>query len=137
MFAGQAGANAFERIDENIARALVIDLVKAELERRHTAADPDFETAIAQMVEHADFLDQAQRRAQRQKIDERSEPDALRRPRDGAEIDARHRNHVERRAMMLGDMVGIDARLVGRGDKSQPFVELGGEREVRTLDMIE
>ena len=87
----QAGADAVERIDEDVARVVVRDLVEAELVGRDAAADADLEPAVAEMVEHADFLDHAQRRIERQQIDQRPEPHALGRARQRAEIDARNR----------------------------------------------
>ena len=51
-------------------------LWKSQLERRDAAADADLEPAVAQMVEHADLLDEAQRRVERQQIDQRPEVDA-------------------------------------------------------------
>ena len=58
---GQAGADALEGIEENIARAVVFDLVIFQLIGRHSAADADIEAAVAEMIEHADFLDQPER----------------------------------------------------------------------------
>ena len=113
------------------------DLVIAELERRHAAADADLEPAVAQMIEDADLLGQPQRRIERQQIDQRPEPHALGRARDRAEIDARHRHEIERRRMVLGDVQAIDAGLVGGGGEFQALVERGGDRAIRALDMIE
>src|SRR5262249_43965918 len=55
---GQARADAAERIDEDRARFLVIDLVILELERRYAAADPHFHASVTEMVENANLLDQ-------------------------------------------------------------------------------
>src|SRR3989442_274685 len=96
---GQPRADAAERIDENLARPVVLDLVVLELERRDAAADADLEASLAQVIENADFLDQPQRRIERQQVDQRPEADAAGRARNRAEIDARYRNHVERRRM--------------------------------------
>ena len=57
--------------------------------------------------------------------------------RDRAEIDARHRHHVERRGVMLGDVQAIEAGLVRRLDEGQPLVEQRGERAFAVLDVIE
>jgi hypothetical protein len=89
------------------------------------------------MIEHADLFDQAQRRSERQEIDHRPETHAFRRARDRAEPDSRHRNHIEPRAVMFGDVIGIESRLIGRGDELQPLVELRRERPVRAVDMVE
>ncbi len=132
-----AVGHAVERVDEDLARIRVRDLVIAELERRDAAADADLEPAVAEVVEDADLLGQPQRRIERQQIDERPEPHALGRARDRAEIDARHRHEIERRRVMLGDVQAIDAGLVGGGGEFQALVERGGDRTVRALDVIE
>jgi hypothetical protein len=43
---GQADAEAFEGVDEDLARILVLDLVVLELERRHAAADAHHATPL-------------------------------------------------------------------------------------------
>ena len=134
---GQAGADAGERIHEDLARLIVRDLVEVELERRDPAPHADLEPAVAQVIEHADFLDQAQRRIERQEIDQRPQPHARGRARDRAQIDARHRHHVERGGMMLRHVQAIDAGRLGRDRELQPLVELRRERTIAALDMIE
>ena len=59
--AGQPRADAVEGIDEDSARFIMLDLMIFELERRDSTADADFEPSIAEMIEHTDFFDQAQR----------------------------------------------------------------------------
>ena len=108
--AGQPGAEASERVDEDVARVVVLDLVKLQLIGRDPTADADVEPAAAQMIEHADFLDQPQRRIERQQIDDRPQPHALGRARDRGEIDARRRHQIERRLVVLGDVQAIECR---------------------------
>jgi hypothetical protein len=43
-----------------------VERVVGGLERRHAAADAELEPSAAHLVEHADFLDQAQRMIERQ-----------------------------------------------------------------------
>jgi hypothetical protein len=134
---GQTGTDAGESVEENIARIVVLDLVVLELVGRHAAADADVEPAIAQVIEHADFLDQAQRRIERQQINQRAKPHTFGRPRDGAEIDAGHRHQVERRGMMLGNVKAIKACGIRRFDKAQALVEQRRQRPIAMLDVIE
>ena len=89
------------------------------------------------MVENANLLDQAQRRIERQQIDQGPEPHALGRARHRAEIDPRHRHHVERRGVMLGHVQAIDAGVVGGLREYEPFVEQGRERTLAVLDVVE
>ena len=51
----------------------VIDAVEADLYRRDAATDAELETAAAELIEHADLLEQANRMIKRQRIDERAE----------------------------------------------------------------
>jgi hypothetical protein len=134
---GEAGTDALERVDKNFARLVVLHLVEFKLVGRHAAADTDIEPAVAQMIEHADFLDQPQRRIKWQQINQRSKPHALGGACHGAEIDARDRHHAERGGVMLGDVQAIDTGGVGGFGKSQPFVKQPGQRPFAVLDVIE
>src|SRR5207249_4243902 len=133
----QRRRHAVESVDEDVARILVRDLVIAELERRDAAADADVEPPVAEMIEDADLLREPQRRIEWQEIDQRAEPDALRGARERAEIDARHRHEIERGRVMLGDMQGVDAGLVGGGRESEALVERHRHRPISALDVIE
>ena len=74
---------------ENDLEGFVIDLaglgeieaVSLGLERRDAAAHAELKASVAHVIEHADFLDQAQRMVERQEVDQRAEaqsPGALR-----------------------------------------------------------
>src|SRR3954468_19993945 len=89
------------------------------------------------MVEHRDLLDQAQRRIERQEIGEGAEAHLLRRARDRAEIYAGHRDHVERRRMVLGHVIAVEAKLVGESDIFHALVELLVERPILLVDVVE
>ena len=54
-----------------------VEAVGPGLERRHAAADAELEAPAAHLIEHADFLDQAQRMIERQQIDQRAEAQCL------------------------------------------------------------
>src|SRR3984957_14815572 len=129
----EPGADAVERIDEDVARLLMLDLVIFQLERRYSPADAHFEATMAQVIEHADLLDQAQRGVEREQIDQRTEPHVPGRAGDRAEIDARNRNHVEGRGVMLRNVQAVDPRIVSRAGEREPLVEQRGERAVAVL----
>src|SRR5215831_4112318 len=133
----QARADAVERIDEDRARFLVIDLVILELERRYAAADSHFHASVTEMVENANLLDQAQRRVEREEVNQRTEPHARRRARQRAEIDAGHRHHIEGRRVMLRHVQAVDAGVIGRLGEGETLVEQGRKRPVAVLDVIE
>ena len=115
----------------------MVDLVILELERRHTAAHAHFHPPIAEVVEDANLLDQPQRRIKWQEINQRAEPHALGRARHRAEINPRHRDHVERRGVMLRHVQTIDAGLVGSLGKCEALVEQGCERTLAVFDVVE
>src|SRR5262249_25886499 len=73
LIGGQPGADAVERVDENLARIVVLDLVIFQFEGRHAAADSYFQPSVAEMIEDTNLLDQAQRRVEREQVDQRAE----------------------------------------------------------------
>ena len=133
----QAGPDAVVGLEKNVTRIVVHDIVKFQLIGRHAAADADIEAAVAQMIEHADFLDQPQRRIERQQVDQRAEPQLLGLAGDGAKIDARHRNQIQRRGVVLGDMQAIKAGFVGGGGEFNPLIEKLRDRPCAILNVIE
>src|SRR3979411_1718903 len=94
-------------------------------------------TPMAQMVEQADLLDQPQRRIERQEVDQGAEPHAFGGARERPQIDARHRHHVERRGVVLGDVQAVDAGRLGGGGELQALVEELRERALAPLDVVE
>jgi hypothetical protein len=115
----------------------VRDIVKFELVGRHAAADADIEPAMAQMIEHADFLDQSQRRIERQQVHHRTESKPLGLARDGRKIDAGHRHQIQRRGVVLGDMQAVEAGRVGRNREFYSLIIELGDRSGPILDMVE
>src|SRR5262252_4617853 len=91
--AGKALEDEFEGLVIDFAGLREIEAVSASLKRRHAASDPELEPPAAHLIEHADFLDQAQRMIERQEIDERAEAQRLRgsRPRETARARGRSR----------------------------------------------
>src|SRR5262249_57039908 len=57
---GQALENELDRLRVDLLRILRINAVIFELDRRGAAPEAEFEAPAAQLVEHADFLDQPQ-----------------------------------------------------------------------------
>src|SRR5579864_1275122 len=116
---GEALQQAIIRVEKNVARLFVLDLVKIELEGRHAAPDADIEPAMAQMVEYRQLLEQPQRRVKREQEHQRTEANLLGRARHRAEIGPRMRDHIERRSMMLGHLIGVNSGLIRRRDELQ------------------
>ena len=78
LVGGEALEQHLERFVVHRAGLREIERVVRGLERRHAAADAELETPAAHLVEHADFLDQAQRMIERQQIDHRAEAQLVR-----------------------------------------------------------
>ena len=89
-----------------------IERIIRRLERRHAAADAKFETPAAHLIEHADFLDQAQRMIERQQIHHRAEAQSLGTLGQRREKQAGRRGAADRRAVMFGKMVGVESGAV-------------------------
>src|SRR6185312_1383919 len=78
--AGEAELIDREALEQQLKGLVIHRLGRGEIERvilaferRHAAADAELEAAAAQLVEHADFLYQAQRMIERQQEDHRPE----------------------------------------------------------------
>jgi len=104
---------------------LRIDAEIADLVRRNARPTPKLEAAAAHLVEHADFLENAQRMAQGQDVDQRPEAQPLGALGNRRQQHAGHTGHAERRRVMLGDMIGVEAAAVVDLGKLEPaLIEL-------------
>src|SRR5215471_16127037 len=105
---GQPLAHELDRLRVDLLRVLWVDAVVFELDGRGAAPEAEFEASAAQLVEHADLLDQPQRVVKRHRPDQRTEPKPSRALRHGGEEHARRGRHPERRRMVLGKMIGVE-----------------------------
>ena len=105
---GQPLEHELDRLGVDLLRLLRIDAVIFELDRRGAAPEADFEAPAAQLVEHADFLDQPQRVMERHRPDQRTEPKPRRALRHSGEEHARRGRHAERRRVVLGEMISVE-----------------------------
>ena len=107
-----------------------------KLNRYRAPAEPDLQPSTAHLVEHADFFDQPQRMMQRHRPHQRAEAQSARTLRYGRQENARRRRHAERRRVMLGEMIGVEAgAVVSLGDAQAILVEVG-ERSAVAVEMI-
>jgi hypothetical protein len=114
-----------------------VETVRLRLERRYPAADTELEAAVAHLIEHANFLDQPQRMVERQEIDERTEAQIRRALRHGGEEKAWRCGTAERRRMMLGKVISVNAGAVISFDQGEAIgIELA-ERHSGLIHMIE
>ena len=107
------------------------------LERRHAAADAELEPPAAQLVEHADFLDQPQRMIERQQINQRAEAQLLGALRQRGEENSRRSRATDRRAVMLGEVIAVKARAVVSLGKPQPAGKQLAMRDARIVHVVE
>ena len=120
------------------ARGLVgIDAEHPQLDRRDPAPDAQLEAAAAERVQHADLLGEPHRVVQRERVDERAEAQPRRALRDGRQEHARRRRQAERRPVVLGEVVRMEARpVVGLGQHETVLV-LAPEVGDRAVHVVE
>ena len=133
-----------ERLEDQL-QPLGIDLlpvlgvlpVVGNLVGHRAAAETDLQPPAAHVIEHADFLQHPQRVMDRQRIDEGAEAQPLGALRDRREEHAGRGRHAERREVMLGDVIGVEARAVEGFDHLQPLLVVVAQRQVVAVEVIE
>jgi len=78
LVGGEAFQEQLERLVIHRPGLRKIERVVRRLERRHAAADAKLEAPAAHLIEHADFLDQAQWMIEGEEINQRPEAELLR-----------------------------------------------------------
>jgi len=97
-----------------------------------TAADADLEPPIAQVVEHADLFDQAERMMQREHVDAGAESQAGRALSHAGQEDVLGRGEtVDGRRVMLGQVICAESRGLEALDLEQPLAIDAVEPEPR------
>jgi hypothetical protein len=86
-----------------------VQTMEAEFDRRDAAPDSELEAAARERVEHRHFLDQSQRVVDRQQVDQRPESQPRGPLAQRGEQDSGRRREAERRAVVLGDVVAVEA----------------------------
>ena len=117
-----------QRLVVDVAGIVRIAAEQIELDRRCAAAEADVEPAAAHLIEHADFLDHAERMIERQRVDHRPEAKPLGALRDRGEKHARRRRHAERRRVVLGQVIGVEARAIEQLDDREPLLVIVRQR---------
>ena len=121
----QAGADHLQGFFKHRPRVQKRHLKICLLKRGHTPSDPDFQAAIAHMIEHANFTDQSQRMIQRQQIHQRPQTNAFGMLDGRSEEDPRRRRHAQRRGVVFGQMVAVKAGFISHLEESQaPVIQL-------------
>ena len=131
LVGGEALEQDLEGLVEALAPAVPVDLEEPDLDGRHARAHAELQPPVAEVVEHADLLDEPQRVVERQAVDERAEAQRRRALGRGGDEDARRRPVPERRAVVLGQVVGVEAGLLVALDEREALLELLADRERR------
>ena len=101
-----------------------IDAEIGGFDRRCAAAEADVQAAAAELVEHADFLRQAQRMIERQGVDHRAEAQGFGALGDGGEEHVGRWRHAERGAVVFGQVVAVEAEAIVLFDDLQTVFEV-------------
>ncbi len=135
---------AAQRLQDHLPRLEVhrlrfrrIDAEMLDLDRRNAAPDAQLEAPAAQLVEHADFLRQAQRVIQGERVDQRAEAQPFGALRDRRQEHAGRGRHAERRSVMLGQVIGVEAGRIVELDQLEPRLVIRVERDVVAVEMVE
>ena len=129
--------NDFQALVETLLGGAGFYAEELRLVRRGAAADAELEPAAAHDVEHADLFQQPQRMIEAERIGERPEAKGGRALRDGGEKQARRGRGAQRRAVMLGHVIGVEAGPFVELDQSQAVFILAPQIGARSVEVIE
>ena len=115
----------------------MVEVEKRHLVRHDAAAHAEVEAAAREVVEHAHLLDEPQRIVQRQAVDAGAQTDAPRALGGGGEEESGHRGEAQRGGVMLGEVIGVEARRVVLLQQPQPALVVLVQRHVPIVQMIE
>ena len=134
---GQPLEHELDRLGVDLLRVPRIDAVIFELDRRGAAPEAEFEASAAQLIEHANFLDQSQRVMKRHRPDQRTEAKPRRALRHGGEEHARRGRHAERRRVMLGEMISVEPGAIVGLRNFETILVIVRKRAAMTVEVIE
>ena len=98
---------------------------------------PSSKPSPAELVEHANLLHHPQRMVERKGIDQRTEAQALRALCDRGEENAGRGGKAQRRRVMLGGMIGIEAAAIVGFDDLQSFLIECVQRTIVAIEVVE
>ncbi len=111
--------------------------VDGQLVGRGALAHAELEAAAAHVVEHADLFVEPERVIEHQGIDQRPEPQAPGLLGHRGQEHAGRRRHAQRRGVVFGQMVHVEAGLIIGCDQLEAVGVLLGRRDARAVHMIE
>src|SRR5262249_41389903 len=131
--AGKALEDEVEGLVIDFAGLREIEAVSASLERGDAASHPELEPPPTHLLEQADSLDRARRMIERKEMEGGAEAQGLGARRYGREKQPGRGGAAERRRVVLGDVVAIDAAAVIGFDQLEP---IGVERAKRRASIV-
>jgi hypothetical protein len=127
----------FERLLEDFPRIHERDAIVRQFERRDTATHTQFESSIADVIQHTDLTDKPERVVEWQQKDQGTKMDATGALCGSGEEQSRRRCHSQRRGVMLGDVVAEEPCGVVLTQQRNPPLEEPVERVAPAFNMIE
>jgi hypothetical protein len=125
----QALDDGFKSLGVFRLRFGVILAEEKQFARRGAAPEANIEPAAAHLIEHTDLFDHPERVIERQRIDHWPEAQPLCPLRDGGEKEAGRWGRADWRAVMLGDVIAVEAESVVRLDDLEPRLVIIRERQ--------
>src|SRR5215475_9662296 len=113
-----------------------VESIEGSFGGRGSTAEADLQPSAAHLIEHTDFFDQPNRMVKRQRIDQWAETKSLCALRHGSQEYAGRRCHAERRRVMLGNMIGIEAYLIISLDKLEACLVIILQRQIAPVQMV-
>ena len=135
--AGQALQDDLERLLVDLLGLQVVQIEERHLVRHDAAPHPEVEPAPREVIEHADLLDQPERVVERQAVHAGPETDAPGALGGRGQEDAGHGRQPERRRVVLGQVVGVEARRVVLLEQAQPVLVEIRHRHVAPVEVVE
>ena len=113
------------------------DVVVGDFKGGDATPDADLETSVAEIVEHADFVDKAERVVEGEEVDEGAEAEVGGALGESGEEGGGGGGHAEAGLVVLGEVVGVEAGLVGGGEKLEAAFVGIGKGFVSSLEVVE
>src|SRR5262245_21695265 len=133
---GEALYDQLQSFHVDLLRLCRVESIEGSFSGRGSTAEADLQPPAANLVKHTDFFDQPNRMVKRQRIDQRAETKSLCALRHGSQEYAGRRCHAERRRVMLGNMIGIEAYLIISLDKLEACLVIILQRQIAPVQMV-
>ncbi len=135
--AGQALEHDLEDLPVDLLGLQVVEVEEGHLVGHDPPPHPEVEPAPGELIEHAHLLDEPERVVERQAVHARPEPDAPGALGGRGQEDPGHRSQAERRRMVLGQVVGVEAGRVVLLEQPEAVLVEVRHRDVPAVEVVE